>query len=103
VRRATLYGVVIAELLFDDENEGKLASHAISVEQAWQVLDNPYVLEPNRRGRRADYLLIGRDDGGACIALPVERTIDPVIWRPVTGWYCKRSELARLNRRLQRR
>ena len=46
--KATLYGVVIAELLFDEENEGKLASHAISVEQAWQVLDNPYVLEPNR-------------------------------------------------------
>jgi hypothetical protein len=50
----------------------------------------------NRKGRRAPYLVIGEDHGGACIAIPIEPTYDEAIWRPVTAWPCKAHERSRL-------
>ncbi len=44
-------------------------------------------------------MLIGKDNGGACITIPIEPTIDKAIWRPVTGWYCKESELTALTKK----
>jgi hypothetical protein len=40
--------------------------------------------------------VIGHDNGGACIAVPVEPTHDPSVWRPITAWPCKQSERAKL-------
>ena len=90
--------IQIHDFLFDDDNEEKFAAHGITGEQVAQVLDDEFRVEPNRRGRRAAYLVIGRDWGGACIAVPVEPTYDPFLWRPVTAWPCKASEEARLDR-----
>lgn len=81
---------------YDEENEDKLASHRLTIRQVNQILGNSFVVVPNRKERKAPYLLIGRDDGGACIAVPIEATRDPVRWRPVTGWYCKTREEALL-------
>lgn len=81
---------------FDDDNEEKFATHGIRPEQVAQLLDGDVVIVPNRRNRRAAYLVIGRDWGGTCIAVPVERTRDPSVWRPVTAWPCKQSEATRL-------
>lgn len=82
---------------FDDENDEKFAVHGIRREQVAQILDDEFRIEPNRKARRAAYLVIGRDWGGACIAVPVEPTYDPYLWRPVTAWPCKASEEARLD------
>lgn len=86
----------VHDFLYDDENEEKFASHGLSVDQVDQVLDSGFVVVPNRKGRRAPYLVIGVDHGGRCIAIPVEPTHDPVLWRPITAWPCKESEAARL-------
>lgn len=88
----------IRAFLFEDDNEAKLAVHGVRSEQVEQLLDD-FIVARNRRGRRAAYLVIGRDWGGACIAVPIEPTHDPAIWRPVTGWRCKESEAAYLRRR----
>jgi uncharacterized DUF497 family protein len=81
---------------FDDENVEKFARHGLTDRQVQQVLSNEHLLLPNRKNRRARYLIIGLDHGGTCIAIPVEATYDRVIWRPVTAWPCKDHEKARL-------
>lgn len=87
---------VIAGFVFDDVNEDKIAIHGLTTDQVLQVLSNRYKIVPNRRNQRAYYLVIGTDDGGRCIAVPVESTHDPLFWRPVTAWPCKSSERAAL-------
>jgi uncharacterized DUF497 family protein len=89
--------IQIYAFLFDEENEEKLAAHGIRQEQVAQILDDDYRVESNRKGRRAVFLVIGRDWGGACIAVPVEPTHDPYLWRPIAAWPCKASEEARLD------
>jgi hypothetical protein len=82
----------IDTFLFDDENEDKITAHGLSVRQTIQVLENISVTLPNRRRRRGQYLIIGRDNGGACIAIPVERTNRVGVWRPITAWPCEKGE-----------
>ena len=86
----------VADFLFDDENVDKIAEHGLSVRQVRQILGNPHYVGPNRKRRRASHILIGLDNGGSCITVPIERTLDPLVWRPVTAWPCKESEQARL-------
>jgi uncharacterized DUF497 family protein len=90
---------LVTDFLFDDENEDKIARHGLSAQRVLQVLDQEHILVPNRKSRRASHLLIGTDHGGACIAIPIEPTHDPTLWRPVTAWPCKDNEYARLQRR----
>lgn len=82
----------IESFLFDDENEEKIMSHGLSAYRVMQVLGNIHVVFPNRKGRRGMYLIIGRDNGGFCISIPVERTYNPLLWRPVTAWPSKAGE-----------
>ena len=93
---------IIAGFLFDDDNVEKLAFHRLSDEQVDQVLDSPYLVARNRKDQRASLLVIGRDHRGLCIAIPVEPTSDPEVWRPVTAWPCKTSESQRLQRARRR-
>ncbi len=89
----------ISDFLIDEDNEEKFAAHGISVRQVLQILENSHVLVPNRRGRRGLYLVLGRDNGGSCVAVPVEPTHVVDLWRPITAWPCKASESAQLARR----
>jgi len=89
----------VADFLLDDENEDKMAAHGLTPRRVLQVLDNTHIVVPNRRRRRASFLIVGRDNGGACISVPIERTRDPLIWRPVTAWPSKDSERRQLERR----
>jgi hypothetical protein len=86
----------IVGLLIDDDNREKFAQHGLTADQVLQVLDGRYVTPRNRQGRRAPYLLIGQDYGGQCLAVPIEWTDEPGLWRPVTAWRCKPAEYARL-------
>lgn len=82
----------VESFLFDDENEEKIMSHGLSAYRVMQVLGNTHVILPNKKRRRGMYLIIGRDNGGSCISIPVERTHDPLLWRPVTAWLSKVGE-----------
>ena len=88
----------VARLLIDVDNEAKFWDHGIVPEQVLSVLEHSFLVKRNRKRRRAAYLLIGRDEHGQCIAIPVESTHDPLAWRPVTAWYCKASEETQLAR-----
>ncbi len=91
--------VRILQLAFDDENIEEMAAPGVTPRQVMQVLNNRPRVARNRKGRRAMYLLVGVDDGGACIAIPMEPTRDATTWRPVTAWYCKPHEWNWLPRR----
>jgi hypothetical protein len=90
---------VISDFLIDDLNETKFISHGLSSYQIIQVLTNTHIIVPNRKRRRGLYLVIGSDNIGRCIAIPVERTYNPRLWRPITAWLCKDNELAILKKR----
>jgi hypothetical protein len=90
---------IIEEFLIDELNETKIRSHFLSVNQIIQVLENRHIIIPNRKRRRGLYLVIGKDNGGNCIAIPVERTYDSRLWRPITAWFCKDSERALLEKK----
>ncbi len=90
---------VIHGFAFDDANEAEMARHGLTPRRVLQVLEDEIVILPNRKGRTALYLLIGRDRGGACITVPIEPTHDHATWRPVTAWYSKDHEKARLEGR----
>lgn len=81
--------------LFDDENVDKFNVHGLSDNNVDQILDDAFVVIPNRKNRRGQYLIIGRDKRGRCIAVPIEPTRDRNIWRPITAWPCKAIEEAR--------
>jgi hypothetical protein len=95
--------VDVADFLWDDDNEEKVALHGLLPSQVDELLDDQYVVDYNRRTGRADYLLIGRDYNGECIAVPIEETWEPTRWRPVTAWRCKSAEWARLRQVRRRR
>jgi hypothetical protein len=89
----------VADFVFDDENEDKIAAHRLTQRRVLQVLENAHIIVPNRRGRRAPFLIVGRDNGGACISIPIEPTNYPLAWRPVTAWPSKENERQRLEHR----
>jgi hypothetical protein len=60
------------------------------------VVANEHILVRNRRRRAASHVLIGRDDQGRCLAIPVVPADHPGEWRAITAWYCKPSEGATL-------
>ena len=89
--------LTVNAFLIDDDNSEKFAEHGLSERQVVQVLDNSPVTVPNRRHRRGLHLMIGRDNGGVCIAIPIEPTHERDVWRPITAWPCKHVEENVLN------
>lgn len=93
----------VSALVFDDSNEEKALAHGVTKRQMLQVLDNNPWIGPNRKDRRAPFVMIGLDDGGKCITVPLEPTGDATIWRPVTAHGCKKADAVQLERRSRRR
>jgi hypothetical protein len=88
--------IEIAKFLISDTAAEKFWDHGISTDQVESVLDNRWVTTRNRAGRAAPYILLGRDEQGRCLAIPIVPTDDRLVWRPITAWYCKPSEAAKL-------
>lgn len=84
----------ILEFVFDEDNEAKIGAHGLDIDQVAEILDSRNVVKPNRRQRRAQWIVVGCDAAGRCIAVPIELTAHPDAWRPVTAWYCKEHEAA---------
>lgn len=89
----------VADFWFDDDNESKFAAHGLTPRHVFQVLQNRHIVVRNRRGRRAEYRVIGRDNGGVCLTVPIERTRERDVWRPITAWVSKDYERQWLERR----
>lgn len=88
--------IEIEDLAITDAADDKFWSHGLTARQVRSVLSRRWVAIRNRPDRAAPYVLIGRDDQGRCIAIPIVSTEDRLVWRPITAWYCKPSEIAKL-------
>lgn len=89
----------ILDFVITPEISAHMWEHRVDAEHLYSVISGNYIVRPNRAHRAAPYLVIGEDDEGRCLAIPVVPTDDPNIWRPVTAWRCKASEAAKLYRR----
>jgi hypothetical protein len=69
----------VDDLVFDDENEAKFASHGLTIEQVQQVFDN-------RSGRRASHVMLGPTFDALLLVVPLEACGDG-LWRPVTAFH----------------
>jgi hypothetical protein len=65
--------------------ESKFWSHGIDRQQVFAVLNHRWISIRNRAGRAAPFVLVGRNDQGRCIAIPIAPTSHPGIWRPITA------------------
>jgi hypothetical protein len=78
----------LVELLLTEGALEKLGARAISADESGQVLRNAHVVVRNPRapipGSRR--LLIGRTNGGRCLTLVIEQTVEPTTWLTITGW-----------------
>jgi hypothetical protein len=89
----------ITDFDITDRAEAKFWAHGIDTAQVLAVLDHPWTVIRNRPNRVAPYVFLGLDYQGRCLAIPIVPTDDPLIWRPITAWYCKPSEIAKLKQR----
>lgn len=94
--------VEIIDFKITDQALEHASWHGISIDQLFAVLDHFWVVTPNRKERAASHILYGTDNQGQCVAIPIARTDEPGIWRPITAWYCKKSEAAILRQRKPR-
>lgn len=78
----------VLELLFTESALGKLDARTISADEVGQLRGNAHVVARNPRaptpGSRR--LLIGRTNGGRCLTLVIEQTVEPTAWLAITGW-----------------
>ena len=88
--------ITVTRFRYRERAAAKMWRHGVAIRQLDDILANRHVIVRNRSQRAAPYVLIGRDDQGRCLTIPIVPTEDPFIWRPVTAWPCKPSEAAKL-------
>ena len=76
--------VEVHALSWDDENEKHITKHGVTLREVNQMVENTHIVVRNRRNRRAP-LLIGRTHGGRVLCVPIRKTREPDVWRPVTA------------------
>src|SRR5207253_10921910 len=89
----------IRAFAYDEGNLWEMGRHGVSALECDQALENGLAIRRNRRDRAAEWIAFGRTDGGDCLAIPVDPTDQPGIWRPATAWRCKPHEWRPLARR----
>lgn len=72
--------------------------HHIDDEQVRSLIERRYVVTRNHRRAATPYLLIGEDEQGRCITVPVAPTEDPLTWRVASAWYCNGDDARKLDR-----
>jgi hypothetical protein len=88
-------GVDVWDLAFDEANIAEMHRHGVSPRQAFEVLEGePEVLSNYARGG-APKLLVGPDNGGTFVTLPIDPTTEYAAWRPRTAYRSKSRDIAR--------
>jgi len=88
----------VRALSWDDQTEAHIAEHGVTPREVNQMVENPHILLRNRRGTRAPVLLIGRTHGGRVLSVPMAKTRDPGVWRPITAFPATDAQTALLDK-----
>jgi hypothetical protein len=94
--------VEIEDFDITDQTIDKIGRHAIGEGQLYEVLQHFWMVIPNRKERAAPHVLLGTDNRGNCLAIPIVPTDRPRVWKPITAWQCKPREEAILRQRSPR-
>lgn len=89
----------VSALILDEHNLAEMARHGVSAAEVVQVIANRHVTAPNRRGEERSILLIGENDGGRVLTIPLAPTDDPTTWRPATAFDSSRHQRTVFRRR----
>jgi uncharacterized DUF497 family protein len=76
----------VYDLEWDEVGEEHVAKHGLTVREVNQIIANPHVVVRNRKGRRADYLMIGSTHGGEIVTAALEKTRGAGTWRVATAY-----------------
>jgi hypothetical protein len=88
----------VRELLLTETAVENLGARGISATELDQLLHNEHVTVRNPHApTRTRRLLISRTNGGRCLTIVMEQTIDPTSWLLVTGWESTDTERNLLN------
>jgi hypothetical protein len=90
--------VEVRALSWNDETEAHIAEHDVTPREVNQMVENPHIIVRNRKGRRAPVLLIGRTHGGRVLSVPLAKTRDPGVWRPITAFSATEAQTALLDK-----
>jgi hypothetical protein len=63
-----------------------------------ELLTRPYLLVANKPERGGSHVLIGRNDRGDCLPIPVQRAHYAREWVAITVWRCDAAEDTSLGR-----
>jgi uncharacterized DUF497 family protein len=88
----------VRALSWNDETEAHIAEHGVTPREVNQMVENPHIIVRNRQGRRAPMLLIGRTHGGRVLCVPLAKTRDPGVWRPITAFPATEAQAALLDK-----
>ncbi len=84
---------------WDEDNQDELWDHNIRPWEVEQVFQNRPVWARNKKGRRGDYLMVGKTDGGRKLTIPVKPNAATKKLRPITGWESSQADLSKYGRR----
>lgn len=90
--------VEVRVLRWDDKNEDHIARHGVTAREVNQVVENAHILLRNRNRRRARLVLVGRTHGGRALCVPLAKTRDDGVWRPVTAYAATEAQIALLDK-----
>ena len=90
--------VEVRVLSWNDEAEAHIAEHGVTPREVNQMVENPHIIVRNRKRRRAPVLLIGRTHGGRVLSVPLAKTRDPGIWRPITAFPATEAQTTLLDK-----
>lgn len=79
----------------------KLGARSISADEVAQLPRDAHVIVRNPRAATpgSRRLLIGRTNGGRCLTLVIEQTVEPTTWLIITGWESTEVERKLLSER----
>lgn len=92
----------IEDLAITPVNEAKMSSHAVSVEEVFDVVGSPDredFRNPSTTPGVAPYVVVGPTRGGRILTVPVDETDTPGLFYPRTAYDSGSRQLAMYRRR----
>ena len=79
-------GIEVASLQWDDENIDHIARHGVTREDVEHGLANGPLFFQNVPGRSATHVMVGQDETGRVLYVPILCVEWPDVWRVVSAW-----------------
>ncbi len=78
--------VEVSSLVWDDENVSHIAKHGVAPEHVEYMLDNDPLFFHNLSGRSTTHVILGTDQPGRVLYVPIRCAELPGVWRVISAW-----------------